>query len=131
MKPIVASQQRELYDRAYAAGVQAANACIPTPMIVQEHANPLDDNSPVVRTYAPVMDGVCGFAWVNVRPGNCTFARWLVETGHGRRDTYAGGVNIWISAYNQSYERKRAHAVAMAAMLQEANVTAYVYSRLD
>lgn len=119
-----------LFVEAWKRGVEAATAHTPTPMIVQERANPLDDTSPVIREYAPVRDGVCGFASVIVRPGNSSFARWLVATGKGRKH-YRGGINIWISDYNQSYERKTAHANAMAAYLREHDIKAYADSRLD
>lgn len=118
-----------LYLKAYEAGAAAAAASVPTPMVVSEHANPLNDASPVKRSWF-VSDGVCGFAWVKVRPGNSSFANWLKKNGKGRPD-YPSGVAINISAYNQSMERKEAHARAMAKVLSEAGITAYADSRMD
>lgn len=112
---------RELYDWAEAHGRDAAMTATPTPMIVVERANVLDDTSPIVKQYAPVMDGVCGFAWVNVKPGNSSFANWLKRNGLARRDSYYGGVTIWVGDYGQSYERKMAHASAMARELNKAS----------
>ena len=99
-------------------------------MHVVQHANPLDDSSPIVKRYAPVMDGVCGFAWVVVRPAGSSFGRWLrKERGHSL--AYGGGVSIWVGSFGQSYERKYAYARAFAGVLEEAGIEAYAQSRLD
>lgn len=122
----------DLYRRAVEAGRAAAEACTPTPMVVQEHANPLDDSSPVIKQYAPVMAGVCGFAWINVRPGNSSFACWLKRNDLGRSDRYEGGVRVWVDGYGQSYERKRAYAGGFARVLRDAGMDrVYPGSRLD
>ncbi len=62
-----------IYHAAQAKGAIAANTCNPRPMVVQQHANPMDNGSPVVARW-DVAQGVCGFAWVVVRPGNSSFA---------------------------------------------------------
>ena len=107
-----------ILNEALKAGDAAGAAITPTPMVVVQHANPLDDNSPIVKQYAPVMDGACGFAWVSVSPANCAFANWLKSKGH-RYDGYAKCVNIWASGFNQSHTRKYAWAVAVAKYLNE------------
>lgn len=119
-----------LHQQAHAAGVKAADAHVPTPMVVQEHANPLDDNSPVVRTYEPVMGGVCGFAKIVVTKGNGSFARWLRDTGYGSKN-YEGGTMIWVRQYGQSMEKKSAYAEAYAKVLNEAGVEAYASAWMD
>jgi len=118
-----------LYDRAFAAGVEAAQACVPTPMVVTQNANPFNPYSEVVFRDV-VSDGPCGFAWVVVRPGNSSFARWL-KNRRLARPGYNGGVHIWISDYNQSMQRKEAHACAMARVLRDAGIEAYADSRMD
>jgi len=123
-------QHRELFDSAWQVGLDAARACTPAPMLVQSHENPLDDSSPVDRSYY-VPQGVCGFAWVIVKPGNSSFAQWLKRNELGRRDSYYGGVNIWIGVYGQCYERKVAHASAMAKHLRDNGVRATAMDRLD
>lgn len=129
---------RDLYIRAYRAGVDAATTCVPTPMIVQEHADMMDDSSPVVHEYAPVEGGACGFAWVIVKAGNSKFANWLKKNDLASKDSYNGGVSIWISDYGQSLERKSAHAVAMTRVFLESDLfknnsklRAYSGSRMD
>ena len=119
-----------LYIKAELAGIEAANKAVPVPMIVEQRANPLDDKSPIIARYAPVMDGVCGFAWVEIHPGNSAFANYLKKTGKAGKH-YRGGVAIWISRYNQSMTRKEPHAHAMAKVLSEAGIKAYPASRMD
>jgi hypothetical protein len=120
-----------LYAKADAAGKAAAAARVPVPMVVVQRANPLNDASPVVKRYAPVMGGVCGFAWVIVRPGNSAFANYLKKRGLARPDSYAGGVNLWVGDYGQSMEKKEAYAGAFADVLQDAGLRAYSNSRMD
>ena len=55
----------KILDKALQAGEGALNACVPIPMIVQQHESPLDDSSQVIQSYH-VPDGVCGFAWVKI-----------------------------------------------------------------
>lgn len=119
-----------LFDRAEAAGLAAGMARRPRAMVVQQRASVFDDASPVVQEWHEP-EGLCGFAWVSVRPGTSSFARFLTRTGRGRTDSYAGGVSIWIGAHGQSYERKEAHANAMAQVLRDAGLRAYADSRLD
>lgn len=74
---------------------------------------------------------VCGFGWVQVTPGNSAFANWLKKNGYARKDSYAGGVCIWINDYNQSYDMKYAYATGMAEVFRNAGINAYAGSRLD
>jgi hypothetical protein len=118
-----------LFEAAHRAGMAAGEAARPMPMVVQERRNPFDDNSPVVREYGPIMDGVCGFAYITVRPGNCSFARYLKKRGgyHG----YYGGTQYSVRHFGQSLERKQAYARAFAEVLSEAGIKAYSESRMD
>lgn len=121
----------KLFILADKAGKEAADKCYPEPMIVIERANPFDDNSPIIRQYEPVMGGCCGFAWVNVKPGNGRFANWLKKTGRGRSDSYYGGVTMWISDYGQSMDLKESYAYAFAKVLSDNGIKAYGNSRMD
>lgn len=109
----------ELWAAASQSGAAAAEAVSPIPMTVVGGS----------REYF-VAEGVCGFAWVVVKPGTARFAKWLVKMGHARKH-WAGGVCVWISAYNQSMQRKEAHARAMAESFRAAGVQAYADSRMD
>ena len=121
----------ELYLKAHTAGVAAGSNHRPVPMVVVEHTNLLDDSSPVKRAYPPVTGGVCGFAWINVKPGTSTFARWLKIEGIGKADSYYGGITIWVSLFGQSYEKKMAYAEAFVQVLVDAGIKASVHGRLD
>jgi endonuclease YncB( thermonuclease family) len=108
--------------RAVNAAKFAGEALTPRPMTVSEGAG---------GQSWYVSDGVCGFAWVTVSPGNSSFAKWLVKNGYARK-AYEGGVCHWVSAFGQSMERKEAYARAMADMLRsELGVKAYPGSRMD
>jgi len=109
-----------LIARAFDAGRKAAQALVPTPMGVTDGT-----------TRWIVQEGPCGFAWVNIRPAYSQVAKELVRRKLARSDSYEGGVTLWVSEYNQSWERKRAFAQAFANVLTEAGVTARAGDRLD
>jgi hypothetical protein len=119
-------QCEKLYAKAHAAGIAAVEATRPVPMVVQQ----VGAGGEVLKTYDPIADGVCGFAWVNVRPGNSSFARWLVANTHAHK-AYEGGIDLWIREFNQSYTYKLAYAQAFASALRESDVVAYGRGRLD
>ena len=120
----------KIWQEAENAGKTAATNCVVVPMIVEQHENILDDNSPVKKQWV-VDDGVCGFASVTIRPGNCTFANWLKKMGYAKINHYSGGVYIWISEYNQSMTRKEAHAIAMCDVFRKYGINANWDSRMD
>lgn len=120
------------------AGNIAAKTVTPVPMIVQQHRNQLDDSSPVVKQWG-VSEGVCGFAWVKIRPANCAFANWLKKQGY-QHSHYDKAVLITDRLPTQSYERKTAWASAVAKHLREniaalttgkSKIDIYADSRLD
>jgi len=126
----MSAENKELYQMAVEAGKVAAAKTKPTPMIVRQHKDMFDDNSEVEKEYF-VPSGVCGFAWVNIKPGNSKFANWLKKEGLARRDSYYGGVTIWVSEYGQSLELKEVYAYAFANVLSENGIKAYAGSRMD
>lgn len=126
---------RELYEKAVKAAEESVKAMqAPVPMVVQEHANMLDDNSPVVKQYAPAMGGVCGFSWVVVRPGNCSFANWLKKTSKARYDEYYRGVIVHgeDNKYNgQSMDTKAAWTSGFNRVISDAGIKTQVYTWMD
>lgn len=73
----------------------------------------------------------CGFAWVNVKPGNSKFANWMKKNKLARK-SYYGGVDIWVSlGGSQDMEKKYAYAAAYANVLVENGIRAYPDQRLD
>ena len=122
---------RAIYEMADKAGQEAVERLVVRPMVVSQHTNPMVDSSPVARSWF-VEDGVCGFAWVNVKPAHSKFAKFLVVSGLARKDTYNGGVTLWVSQYNQSLQKKEAYAYAFAKVLRDNGIEkAYADSRMD
>jgi len=122
-------QYETVWAAAVEAGNRAAQAAIPAPMVVQQHASPIDDSSPVVQQWT-VNEGPCGFAEVRLSKGNTSFAHWAKKNA-GFRKHYYGGLSFWVSGFGQSMERKYAFARAAAAVLSENGIDAYASSRLD
>lgn len=120
---------RGLYQAADEAGQEAVRKLTVVPMVV---TGPVGlDNEPLEGCKSwYVEDGACGFAWITVRPGNSPFANWLKKNGLGSK-AYYGGVQIWVSQFNQSIQKKEAYAEAFAAKLSEYGITASAGSRLD
>lgn len=109
-----------LLGMAMREGEYAAMNCTPTPMRVYG-----------MGTNEIVNDGVCGFAWVNIKPGTSKFARYLKAKGIARKDSYYGGVTYWVSHFNQSYEKKMSYARAFANVLEKNGIKALAMGRLD
>ena len=122
---------KEIYAEAHFAGMNALTSANPSPMVVGSPSTPLgNDIDPSKPTYF-VAEGPCGFAWVNVKPGNSKFAKWLKSNGLGRPDSYYGGVTVWVREGGQSAARKEAYAYAFANILNNYGIKAYANSRLD
>jgi hypothetical protein len=113
----------ELYTQAHNAGMAAAKASIPTPMVVV--------NGETREVVDVVDDGVCGFAWINIKPARGAFVNYLKSIQVGDVDSYYGGYTIWVSDFNQSMTRKEAYAKAFTKVLESWGITAYFASRMD
>jgi hypothetical protein len=123
---------QQLHNEAHDAGMAAVRNTYCVPMIVQQHADPLNDNSPVVYQ-EQVDDGVCGFAWISF-PGNDTHGRWAKGKRFAWgscREGYPKGLQISVSLFNQSMQKKEAYAVAYAKYLRDRGVKAHADSCLD
>lgn len=130
------ADMKALLARAGEAGERAFKDAAPTPMIVYTPKNMMaslmggDDGGPDPREPVyQVNEGVCGTAWVNIKPGGSRFARWLIKEGYGRSDSYRGGITL--SLYNicgdrmsQSLTRWGAAARAITTVLREAGIDA-------
>ena len=125
----------KLWSEALAAGTAAGEAVKPQGMLVIQHKNPMDDSSKVVQSW-DVPEGPCGFAWVVVRPGGCSFARW-VKANQAKLDQhvfkeYYGGMTVYyVHEFGQSIQRKTAFAHAFAEVLNKAGIKAHSMSRMD
>lgn len=127
--------ERELFVAAQKAARKAFDECKPIPMIVGE-ARGLFGNEIVPGTEEFVSDGVCGFAWVRIKPARGSFVAFLKSKKIGRSDDYLGGYTIWSNFvvpgdYTQSMQRKSAACDAFANMLCDAGINAWSESRMD
>ena len=120
-----------IYKEADAAGSAAAEAAVPTPMIVGTPTTPLGNDIDFKKQTYFVADGLCGFAWVKIFPARGAFVTYLKKAGIGSTNSYEGGYDIWVSGYGQSVTRKEAYAQAFAAVLKSYGINAYGQSRLD
>lgn len=116
-----------ILDAAHAAGIEAAARCVPVPMGVVS-ADIFDKPLPGAEVEV-VADGVCGFAWVHIK-GNTAFGRWAKAQGHARKSDY-GGLLLRLRENTQSMARKEDYGRAMAAVLREHGIDAYMESRID
>ena len=120
-----------IYKEADAAGCAAAEAAIPTPMIVGTPTTPLGNDIDFKKQTYFVSEGACGFAWVKIYPARGAFVTYLKKAGIGSTNSYAGGYDIWVRGYGQSVTRKEAYAQAFAAVLRSYGINCYGESRLD
>lgn len=115
-----------IYEEAYDAGMKAGEEAIPNPMMV---VGTTVGGKEVIADY--VSEGVCGFAWVAVRPSYCKFGTWLRAMDYGRYSSYDKAVLIWCHEFGQSMTRKEAFAKAFAEVLVKHDINCYARSRLD
>lgn len=118
----------DIFKKAHAEAMKAVEKLNVIPMIAQIRANPFDDSSKILNEYY-IADGVCGFAWVIIKPSNCKFAKFLVSNNLARKVT--SGISYSIRDFNQSMQKKEAYAYAFAKVLQNEGIKAYAESRID
>ena len=125
------SAEQALFESADYAGRVAASAARPTPMIVGTpttlFGNTVDWKQPV----SYVAGGVCGFAWVSIRPARGRFVAYLKSRKIGGVDHYAGGYSVSSRLMVQSMALNEAYAEAFAGVLRAANIEASAHSRID
>lgn len=126
----------EVWYKAVTAGNKAAETVVPPTMIVSQHANQLDDCSPIVNHWLKKSlewaepEGPCGFAEIRLPKGNTSFAHWAKKNAGFRKHCH-GGLFHWVSAFGQSMVRKEAFARSAVGVLVDNGIDAYAYSRMD
>ena len=127
----------KIMKEAHEAGMKAGTEKVPVPMIVGQHENMMDDNSPIEKAWY-VPSGVCGFAYVITNEhGNGKFVKYLKSIGDGYgcgagEKYYYGGYYVkWVDEFGQSMEQKEAYAGAYAGVLSKYDIDVYVNSRMD
>ena len=105
----------------------------PTPMVVYETAGLSDAPKPDGRSWY-VSEGVCGFAWVVIKPATSSFAKYLARNKIGYK-AYDGGwvlpMHYFIAGMSQSLERAEAASMAVAKELRTHNINCFATSRMD
>jgi len=123
--------------KADAVGKAAVEKLQVVPMIVGQETSLFSNQIDYTKPTYYVEDGVCGFAWVDVYPvhkGNTRLGkeeRKVLEAAGFRKNDYTKTYQRWISAYNQSMQKKETYATAFAKVLRENGMKAYSGSRLD
>ena len=127
-KPLTKTQCKAIYAEAYEAGLIAGKE-VGVPKFVVGSAIGLSDAIDFSKkTY--ILEGLCGFAWVNISPARGAFVNWLKAQEIGSKGYY-GGYEIWVREFGQSVDRKEAFAQAFAGVLRKYDIAAYGASRLD
>lgn len=109
-----------IYAEADAAGHGAAAAVDVQELVIRDMFTGKTYHEP---------EGICGFAEIRFR-GNTAWGRWAKKFV-GAKKAYTGGLYIWVSDFGQSYDRKRAYAIAFARTLAAHGIDAYATARLD
>lgn len=123
----------ELFERAEQVAKNAYDACKPTPMVVSQHVNPLNDSSPIVKSYF-VEGGPCGFAHIQFKDARRNICKYMKKNNLGHYSDYSKSVS-WepsCSRMDQSLERKEAACSAAIKVFSEAGIDRiYISSRMD
>ncbi|VVB52876.1 Uncharacterised protein [uncultured archaeon] len=112
-------------------GREAAQACTPVPMVVGSPSTPFGNDIDYSKKTYFVEGGVCGFAWVSIRPATSSVARFAKKELGWRYNDYDRAMQKWVSDYGQSMQLKEAYADAFAAELRAHGIPASAGSRMD
>ena len=123
-----------LYRAAHEAGQVAADAAVPTPMLVGTAvglSDIIDETKPVYV----VRGGLCGFAYIIVRPARGGFVNWMRDNGIGYKHYYGGWTiparPLTPPDLSQSVEIKEKYARAFAGVLRDHGINCTVETMLD
>lgn len=131
-----AQELKALCEAGDVAGREAVANTRVTPMIVGQETY-FGSGKLIPETMEYVESGVCGFAWVSVTPAHKGTTRIgkqeraALEANGFSKDVYGKRYMRSISDYNQSMQKKEAHARAFAKVLSDAGIYAYAQSRID
>lgn len=128
---------QDIFNEAQQAAEKAFDECKPIPMVIGQ-AKDLFSNEIVPGTEEFVADGVCGFAWVNIKPARGPFVKFLKQNNLGRNGVY-GGWTISMydisrrAGYSQSMQRKEAACRAFVQVIKNyaPDMSIWMESRMD
>lgn len=127
-KALTKNQCHNIYVEAYEAGLNAGKDADTPKFIIGDAIGLSDEIDYSKKTY--ILDGLCGFAWVNISPARGAFVNYLKSREVGSK-SYYGGYEIWVHEFGQSVDRKTAFARAFAEVLNKHGINATIGSRLD
>jgi len=127
----------DIWTEATNAAIVAHNDCVPVGMTVGQ-ASGLFGNAIIPGTEEYVADGVCGYAWIQVKPARGPFVKWMKQNKLGDTGVY-GGWTISPSDFDRSLgrtlsmQRKEAAMRAACAVLKKhfPESKIWVTSRMD
>lgn len=106
----------EAWAKAILAGQAAGDACVPTPVGFYS----ADLNGKPLSETTVENEGLCGGAYLQVRPATSRFVRWLKHNKIGSKGVYGGWeFSLPYNYRGQSAERYAAHAHAACDVLRE------------
>jgi len=117
-----------IYAEACEAGKVASLYTKPPKFLVGTAVGLSDEIDFKQPTY--IMEGLCGFAWVNISPARGPFVTYLKKIGVGHKGYY-GGYEVSMRSGGQSIDKKEAEARAFVDVLAKYGIEASVQSRLD
>ena len=146
-KTIAGTWALKLIKEAEAAGSEALQNLIDSnkvePMVVQQHENMMDDNSPVAEQWV-VAGGPCGFASIRVKCVNGPSRKFVAQLKKAglagdrnsfkdwsKSDYYGGYMKSFSVIGGQSLAYKSAYAYAYEGVLAEAGISTWVWTRMD
>lgn len=126
---------KQIWEEALKAAQDASQSAIPVPMVVGTpttmFGNDIDRSKPMFYE----SEGLCGFAWVRIKPARGKFVKYLKDNKIGSTDDYLGGYTIWMgnqeAGLTQSIDRKEAAAQAMKQVFKSYDIKCCAESRLD
>ena len=113
-----------IYKEAYAAGLIAGKEVGVPKFIVGDAIGLGNEIDYTKKTY--ILEGLCGFAWVNISPARGAFVTYLKSINAGHK-AYYGGYEFFVHEFGQSIDRKS----AFAGVLRSYGIPASAGSRLD
>lgn len=125
----------QLWHSALIAWEQSVQNCRPVPMVVQQHKDVFDDNSPVVYEEV-VMWGVCWIAWLQLNyKWGAKLINYLKAIGeHLSYDSYRSRwtwSNHKAIPWGQSLALMEAYYGAISSVLYANGIAADMYSNID
>jgi hypothetical protein len=108
----------ETWKKACVAGQAAGDAAVPAP--VAWISVGLDDKPLPGAKPSYVSEGLCGGAYIRVRPATSRFVRWLKKNGIGSKGVYGGWeFSVPYDYRGQSAERYAAQTNAACEVLRQ------------